>query len=182
MINSPLVRNSLTLKNLPCVQNLESHFSLVWFAFTEAPEEDTDGSSEDEEEDKPHNHKEGAEPNTEDNNDAPGHGHGSDEDSDAGSSHSTEDLATVKEEEEEEEEEGMAFPDTSIDLSHLQAKRQLLIGLKSYYLITPVGYSTPLIPGITVVILCRTLNRAAVAQSVDSAVAVRFAYWYNLYT
>lgn len=105
----------------------------------EAPEEDTDGSSEDEEEDKPHNHKEGAEPNTEDNNDAPGHGHGSDEDSDAGSSHSAEDLATVKEEEEEEEEEGVAFPDTSIDLSHLQAKR--------------------------------TLNRAAVAQSVDSAVA-----------
>lgn len=104
----------------------------------EAPEEDTDGSSEDEEEDKPHNHKEGAEPNTEDINDAPGHGHGSDEDSDAGSSHSAEDLATVKEEEEEEE-EGMAFPDTSIDLSHLQAKR--------------------------------TLNRAAAAQSVDSAVA-----------
>ncbi|XP_069806622.1 ribosome quality control complex subunit NEMF [Dendropsophus ebraccatus] len=81
----------------------------------EAPEEDTDGSSEDEEEAKPNNHV------SEDVNDAAGHGHiseeeHSEEDSDAGSSHSTEDV-TVKEEEE------VAFPDTSIDLSHLQAKR-----------------------------------------------------------
>ncbi|XP_040267600.1 nuclear export mediator factor Nemf-like [Bufo bufo] len=85
----------------------------------EAPEEDTDGSSEDEEEDKPHE-DEAAEPNSED---APGDG--SDEESDAGSSHSTENIAAVKEEEEEEEEEGVAYPDTAIDLSHLQAKRTL---------------------------------------------------------
>ncbi|XP_056400959.1 ribosome quality control complex subunit NEMF [Hyla sarda] len=102
----------------------------------ENPEGDTD-SSDDEEEEKPHKDKDGALPGSEDINDASGHGdisedEHSDEDSDAGSSHSTEEI-TAK------EEEDVSFPDTSIDLSHLQAKR--------------------------------TLNRAAVAQPGDSAVA-----------
>ncbi|KAG9481151.1 hypothetical protein GDO78_010418, partial [Eleutherodactylus coqui] len=84
----------------------------------DAPEEDTDGSSEGEEEDK-----DGAEPGSQDINDAPGLGdiledvHS--EESDVGSSHSSENTAPVK------EEEGVSYPDTAIDLSHLQAKRTL---------------------------------------------------------
>ncbi|XP_071972107.1 ribosome quality control complex subunit NEMF isoform X2 [Engystomops pustulosus] len=96
----------------------------------EAPEEDTDGSSEDEEEDMPHSKHE-VESDTKDKNAAPSHEHvsedvHSDEGSDAGSSHSTDNTAEVKEEEEEEEEkEGVSYPDTTIDLSHLQTKRTL---------------------------------------------------------
>ncbi|XP_073494661.1 ribosome quality control complex subunit NEMF [Phyllobates terribilis] len=86
----------------------------------DAPEEDTDGSSEEEEEDEAHNNKDGGEPKSEDIFDVPNQGHvsedgSSDEESDAGSSHSTENITAVEGE--------VAYPDTAIDLSHLQAKR-----------------------------------------------------------
>ncbi|XP_075138701.1 ribosome quality control complex subunit NEMF isoform X2 [Leptodactylus fuscus] len=91
----------------------------------EAPEEDSDGSSEDEEEDKPCN-KDGVVPHLEDISEEPSHGHvsedvRSDEGSDSESSHSTENTPTIK----EEGEEVVAYPDTAIDLSHLQTKRTL---------------------------------------------------------
>ncbi|XP_077123436.1 ribosome quality control complex subunit NEMF [Ranitomeya variabilis] len=80
------------------------------------PEEDTDSSSEDD------NNKDGDEPKSENIIDLHNQGQASeerssDEESDTGSSHSTENNTAVQEQEE------VAYPDTAIDLSHLQAKR-----------------------------------------------------------
>ncbi|XP_073433842.1 ribosome quality control complex subunit NEMF isoform X2 [Dendrobates tinctorius] len=87
----------------------------------DAPEEETDSSSEEEHE-AHNNNKDGDEPKSENIFDLPNRGDvsedgSSDEESDTGSSHSTENITAMKEEEE------MAYPDTAIDLSHLQAKR-----------------------------------------------------------
>ncbi|XP_068110271.1 ribosome quality control complex subunit NEMF [Hyperolius riggenbachi] len=92
----------------------------------EAPDDGSDGSSEEEEEEKPqdiHVKDNGLEDNSAEVDESSRHESDKDEvhseeDSDNDSSHSTEDNVAVKEEE-------MAFPDTSIDLSHLKTKRTL---------------------------------------------------------